>query len=551
MSISIKVTSAIAFMTVLMGLSVYGLQRFLVYPEFENLEKEYARLNINRVANRFSVALSTLDATVYDWSSWDDTYEFAHNRNTNFVSSNLYPGTFLNYGTDLVLFIDREFEVLWAGIYEFNEGYDVMDVTEDKLSDLLPYVMDYSSQIDLEAHVDDQVYLGVFTFLGEPALFAVRPIYASHALGDAGGFMLLGTTLTEDILSQLQEDVALKFDISDVRTHASLDSAIAYEIVATDPNALRIQHPFKAGQTGGFMITMVMDRQITKIGETATQQVIQAFIGIAFVVMLVTWWWLRRAVTAPVEQLSRQMKHISEQKIYTHRAQIASTGELGQLARTFNDLMTTVEHKTLALHESNMQMQAEHKQLISTQTQLKRANWELKSLSEKDALTGLYNRMALDRKLAQEWNNLRRRKEPFTLMMIDIDQFKQFNDHYGHQAGDKCLSRVAIIIASIAQRATDMAARYGGEEFMVILPGVGHEAAQQLAVRLLRSIEDANIEHIYSDHNQRITVSIGISSVIPDGSLTVKNAIQMADEALYRAKAGGRNRVCDGSTELT
>lgn len=426
-----------------------------------------------------------------------------------------------------------------------------MDVTEDKLSDLLPYVMDYSSQIDLEAHVDDQVYLGVFTFLGEPALFAVRPIYASHALGDAGGFMLLGTTLTEDILSQLQEDVALKFDISDVRTHASLDSAIAYEIVATDPNALRIQHPFKAGQTGGFMITMVMDRQITKIGETATQQVIQAFIGIAFVVMLVTWWWLRRAVTAPVEQLSRQMKHISEQKIYTHRAQIASTGELGQLARTFNDLMTTVEHKTLALHESNMQMQAEHKQLISTQTQLKRANWELKSLSEKDALTGLYNRMALDRKLAQEWNNLRRRKEPFTLMMIDIDQFKQFNDHYGHQAGDKCLSRVAIIIASIAQRATDMAARYGGEEFMVILPGVGHEAAQQLAVRLLRSIEDANIEHIYSDHNQRITVSIGISSVIPDGSLTVKNAIQMADEALYRAKAGGRNRVCDGSTELT
>lgn len=112
MSISIKVTSAIAFMTVLMGLSVYGLQRFLVYPEFENLEKEYARLNINRVANRFSVALSTLDATVYDWSSWDDTYEFAHNRNTNFVSSNLYPGTFLNYGTDLVLFIDREFEVL-------------------------------------------------------------------------------------------------------------------------------------------------------------------------------------------------------------------------------------------------------------------------------------------------------------------------------------------------------------------------------------------------------------------------------------------------------
>lgn len=532
------------FMAILLGITVVGLQRYLVNTEFQFLEQEFAKLNIDRISNRFSIELNNIDATVYDWSAWNDTYAFAQDRNTGYVEANLYPDTFLNLGINIALLVNRQGEALWAGIYEFQPDSEVVDLTDVWLDTLLPNAMTLAEHIDLKADVNDQVHLGLFQFDGLPVLFSIRPIYNSFGEGSARGYLLFGKTLTEAMLARLQADVALQFEISEIMSQASLADLPQYDFVASEATPLHIHQPFLPSETGGFMITTEVDRRFTQIGLASTRTVILAFVVIGLLVIIFTWWWLQRTTILPIKRLKNSIVATTSNKDYTQRLDVTSSDEVSALAMTFNDLLETVELRTQVLNYTNEQLQNEQQRLKTLQTELEQANAELKILSEKDALTGLHNRMAMERKLTQEWNVLRRKSEPLSILMIDIDRFKEYNDYYGHQAGDDCLRRVAIIFSSVAHRASDMAARYGGEEFILILPGIALEEAHQMALNLLRSIEAERIEHEHSDHHGHLTISIGVACDIPSETLTIQDLIRNADEALYRAKKQGRNRVC-------
>jgi diguanylate cyclase (GGDEF)-like protein/hemerythrin-like metal-binding protein len=163
-------------------------------------------------------------------------------------------------------------------------------------------------------------------------------------------------------------------------------------------------------------------------------------------------------------------------------------------------------------------------------------------LATSDELTGLANRRRLDETLSSESARAGRSGQPLGLAMIDIDQFKDYNDHYGHQAGDECLKRVAKTIASAAKRAGDLAARYGGEEFVLILPDADAAAARGVAEDLRQSIEALAMHHVRSPSG-RVTVSIGVAALGNDGAEDPESLLRAADAALYRAKHGGRNQV--------
>ncbi len=163
-------------------------------------------------------------------------------------------------------------------------------------------------------------------------------------------------------------------------------------------------------------------------------------------------------------------------------------------------------------------------------------------LATRDGLTGLANRRRLNNVLASEWARANRSDLSLGLIMIDIDQFKDYNDHYGHQAGDECLQSVALAIQSAAQRAGDLAARYGGEEFVLILPDADAGAAQRVAESLRKSIESLGLEHVRSPAG-RVTASLGVAA-LTDGCFNNPEALlRAADAALYRAKHDGRNQV--------
>lgn len=165
----------------------------------------------------------------------------------------------------------------------------------------------------------------------------------------------------------------------------------------------------------------------------------------------------------------------------------------------------------------------------------------LQGLAEMDPLTGLPNRRGFDNRLLVEWSRAKRQSEPISLLVIDVDYFKQYNDKHGHQRGDECLRAIARTLASSVLRDTDMAARIGGEEFAVILPNTRASGSLIVAERMRAAIEAALIRHGAADVGDFVTVSIGVATSPP--RIEMQDLFGAADAALYRAKRRGRNRV--------
>lgn len=176
--------------------------------------------------------------------------------------------------------------------------------------------------------------------------------------------------------------------------------------------------------------------------------------------------------------------------------------------------------------------------------QLRKLNLYLRDLAEIDALTGIANRRYFDAVLDEEWRRARRRKYSVALLMCDIDFFKSYNDLLGHVQGDACIRQVAQAIRQQVRRPGDLAARYGGEEFAVILPALDAREACQLAQSLCDAVRSLQIRHPGSKIQPVVTISVGVSALVPDDSNDLKQLITAADEALYRAKHEGRDRVC-------
>ena len=197
----------------------------------------------------------------------------------------------------------------------------------------------------------------------------------------------------------------------------------------------------------------------------------------------------------------------------------------------------------LARVRSALRLKEEIDHRKAHEQELVEANRQLKMLSFIDGLTGIPNRRHFDERIDMEWRREKRHDEPLSLILIDIDFFKTYNDEYGHPAGDDCLNRVATRLKSTFRRPGDFIARYGGEEFVALLPETNGEGALKVAERLRIRIEEMHIAHLKSEVSAFVTISLGVATVKPDKNQTVEDLIKAADKALYQAKTEGRNRV--------
>ena len=174
--------------------------------------------------------------------------------------------------------------------------------------------------------------------------------------------------------------------------------------------------------------------------------------------------------------------------------------------------------------------------------ELMRQAQQLSILSHQDPLTGLANRRYLDEVLEIEWNRAMRHQTPITIMMIDIDYFKLYNDSLGHLQGDQCLKRISILLSSISSRSDDLAARYGGEEFLLLFAMTNQDQALIQAQRLMELVRNIGIIHPRSNVSKHVTVSVGVATTIPHLNDNLSEFIAQADHALYIAKSNGRNQ---------
>ena len=262
--------------------------------------------------------------------------------------------------------------------------------------------------------------------------------------------------------------------------------------------------------------------------------------------------------------MSRRITHGD----YSQHSLPDSADEFGELATSFNDMARTVENQIQALRESEQrvsqrtsELEAANESLAQSKAAaealnelleakvlertraLEEANFKLSELTVTDALTGLSNRRRFDQVITDEWMRASRTAQSLAILMIDVDHFKAYNDHYGHPAGDECLRQVAGILQANARRASDLVARYGGEEFVIVAADLDLQAAKDLAENLRNAVEALAMPHGFSSVASVVTISIGVSVATPDANMQPDSLLRMADAAMYYAKDGGRNRV--------
>ena len=209
-----------------------------------------------------------------------------------------------------------------------------------------------------------------------------------------------------------------------------------------------------------------------------------------------------------------------------------------------------ITEKILA-EEKIAQHHKELERLIAVRTaELNNANHKLELIAYRDVVTGLYNRRYFNKVLEREIRRARRILQPLSLLMADVDYFKNYNDTYGHLAGDVCLKNISNLFRQHFQRASDLIARYGGEEFCVILPNIDDGTAQVLSEHFLKLVWNTNIPHATSAIADRVTISVGVTTCSTHSNCDMEALIKSADSALYAAKKAGRNRAKQMYTEL-
>ncbi|MDD4929956.1 MAG: diguanylate cyclase [Gallionella sp.] len=197
-----------------------------------------------------------------------------------------------------------------------------------------------------------------------------------------------------------------------------------------------------------------------------------------------------------------------------------------------------------AAYTARLQRDDAYRALRASQIRLEELNMQLLKLANMDGLTGLVNRRHFDERLAEEWLRALRTRHPFTLIMSDIDYFKRYNDAFGHLEGDECLKRIARVAQEIFCRPADTVARYDGEVFVVLLPDTDSDGAIKVAEKFRAAVESFHLPNPGNTHSPYLTISLGVTTIIPAANSVPDDCIQVVDDALSRAKNAGRNQLC-------
>jgi len=292
-----------------------------------------------------------------------------------------------------------------------------------------------------------------------------------------------------------------------------------------------------------------VETRMAEIDSEANREIshsIRLTVGMSIVLLLIMLglsYLIARSIALPVSELALTFRALASGKPDTQIQPQPMGGELGELAyaaEVFRQKNAETEQLLERAREQGEQLEA---RVAERTRELRIANGQLQQLSDTDGLTGLYNRRYFDKVLARDWSRTVRQHEPLAAMMLDVDHFKAYNDHYGHPAGDRCLQQLSQLLRSLLRRDTDLVARYGGEEFVILLPDTAEAPALELAEQIRRAVQAIGIKHQASETGE-VTVSVGLACYHPGGIIEDTDSLMhYADLALYQSKADGRNRV--------
>lgn len=517
MGIRFKLLLAFLLSFVSIGvLSFYVLQSRL-QRDFDALEQAEMKAALSQSTAVMEDMVNTLKSVTIDWAVWSDMYDFARQPQARSVwaEQNIGPDTVLNANLSFFEILGPQAQLIRAT----HSGKDGSAFSLDtKMREFL--VQHLASGEKSESCFFLQLPMG------DPSLLCASRITRSDESGNFVGIMAAVQVFSSQRMSDLRRklgDPARWINVEDIAPQAKQMQSLDDRPDATmgkvahwtqgDARLIYLSLPGMAGLTN-LSLELHQSRTVHVHSQTLTRFVLAQSIATSFGASLVLTLAVHGFLILRLRSFHRQLIDISQGSGKIRRIELDGRDEIGVLAQEVNALLETIETK---LNELTVQ-------------------------SLTDPLTGLSNRRAFDLRLALEFSRSRRDQQSLALLLMDVDLFKRYNDHYGHQQGDVALRTVARVLTSLTTRATDLAARIGGEEFAVLLPATSVQGALQVAQAVQQEVTAAALEHAASPIAPWLTVSIGIA--MPEGTEDTPAALfALADRALYEAKTLGRNRI--------
>lgn len=533
MSIRRKVFVLILLLFALFGGADFLIQRFIIFPSFLELEYREAGDNLRRLVYALDREIVFLDRLCHDWAAWDDSYAFMQEQPEEFMTSNLNEETLVANRFNLLVFLKPDGAILWK--YSVDVERRPIDFPFLQTSTLpLTHPL-----LSFPADKTAKRQSGILDTPNGPLLFSTQEILHSDGTGPGQGFLIMGRLLDEAILTTLKEQTRIPFSLlypfpADGGRCGAIDQVTSYQ-----PDQLGFLE-FNSGKyiqtctsyldVSGkpvFGIQYLFPREITRKGVTSMGYAAALVIAAGVIIVILLNLLLLHIILRPVQQLTEHAQRIEQEQDFSHRLNLDRHDEIGRLAHSLDTMVQTIDQRT---------------------SELQLANEQLIILSVQDGLTGIANRRMFDSYLTKEWRRAMREQLPLSLILLDVDFFKKYNDTYGHQQGDRALIAVAETLQRHIRRPGDLAARYGGEEFAIVLPNTPIDGALLLAERIRAGVQELAMEHRASEISAHLSISVGVVTTIPPqraNNQDLDALVEAADQGLYRAKQQGRNRVVE------
>lgn len=531
MSIRTKIITIVIAMFVLSASVNFIALRFVIFPSFLKLEQREAGENLRRIIRAVDREIFHLDKLCSDWATWNESYSFVETLSDKYIEDNLIIDAFATNRVNLISYFRNDGSLVWGKAYDLeNESILALPFLQNRKLDAS------HPMIALKASPSgnlSRVRSGVIMTAYGPMIFASRSILRTDETGPARGVLTMGRLLNAETVASLVEQTRINFTIDYPLTPETIERKEKKYTAHREPDLTyyadkQKQHIdiwtmyYDARGKAAFSISCHYPREITQKGLTSIRYALAIAVGTALAILLIIVIFLQLVVVQPIKKLTDHASRLDREGDYSIQLAFNRRDELGRLARVLDFTSATIAERT---------------------DELKSVNKKLEKLSSVDALTGVANRRMFDDHMEKEWLRAARQKTRLSLILVDVDHFKHYNDFYGHQKGDRCLRAIASAIQRQVTRPADLVARYGGEEFAVILPETEAKGAWSVAEKIRLAVNDLQINHQGSEAADVVTLSLGVASMAPDAKDQRRTLIQKADEALYQAKRTGRNRA--------
>ncbi len=507
------------FLALLVSGTIYTIAFFLwIQPGFNAYESNFLSARSKQLFSIIDNEINHLSVFTRDWAYWDDSYTFVTTHSTDFIDSNLGMSTFIEGHIHGMIFLDDISHIVWSK--RFNAEYNASLPVDTLPNELLQHV--------------DSIRQGISALDGQPFFFVQTPILKSDKSGPSSGTLVIIRYIDNILVEKLSKQLGTKLQINlePASNQTTISNGPDHHVNIIDDYQLHLINYYPTVTGGALRIVSSYPRDMHQHGVYIIQQITIIVLAVFIIAMILLTITLNRTVTRPLSQLTQQLEQVND---FT---------DLKDDSKSF-DRIFLFEIRILV--NAFQQMAS---RIISLSEQLQESNKKLNMLAVTDPLTDIPNRRYFFEEGERMVKHVRRQHQPFSVILIDVDYFKDYNDTYGHQEGDQVLKEVAQTIKQMLKRPLDLCARYGGEEFVAVVTECTPENAVALTESLRSAIESLDIRHEKSVY-QTLTASLGLFTVLEDATtISLDNAIKKADENLYQAKKGGRNRVVASTSGL-